>query len=106
MSINTFVGLSFAISGAFLQEFALYRRTIARTQRKCNDSKATLLLYFSTGLSCELTSLFLLPFHSYLIVGISYPATFHILFFTYFAYKIPPTGPYKLSFLLFLVSFL
>ena len=53
MSVASIIGLSFLIIGSVLQEFAIYRRTVARTQRKCNDSKATLLLYYSTGVSCE-----------------------------------------------------
>lgn len=67
MSLQSFTGLLFQVAGIALEQFALYRKGISRLQRNCNDSKATLLLYFSTGICCELTALFLLPFTTYLI---------------------------------------
>ena len=106
MSISNIVGLSFIISGSALQEFAIYRRSQSQTHKKCNDSKATLLLYYSTGMSCEITGFFLVSLYSYLAAGTPYTASFHMLSQAYFTYKIPPTRTYKISCGLFLMHFL
>lgn len=97
MSISSFVGLCFVLIGSGLQEFAIYRRTMSRTQRKCNDSKATLLLYYSTGMCCEVTGLFLVSFYTYLIAGNREVVSSHILFQAYFAYQAPARNFYKLA---------
>ena len=106
MSVASIIGLSFLIIGSVLQEFAIYRRTVARTQRKCNDSKATLLLYYSTGVSCELTGLFLVSFYSYLVSSNIYIVSSHIFTYIYLTYKIPPTLISKISCMLLLLCFL
>ena len=67
MSISTFVGLFFLAAGSGLQQFTIFRKTASSSQKKCNDSKATLLLYYSTGISCEITGLFILSLYHYLI---------------------------------------
>lgn len=97
MSLAYGTGIFFIIAGAALQQFAIYRRTISSISRKCNDSKATLLLYYSTGVSCEIVGLFLVTFYTYLLTCKKYIATFHILFFTYYNYKTPPTIIYKIA---------
>ncbi|OMJ82111.1 hypothetical protein SteCoe_17276 [Stentor coeruleus] len=92
MSLAYGTGIFFIIAGAALQQFAIYRRTLSSVTRKCNDSKATLLLYYSTGISCEIVGMFLVTFYTYLLTS-----TFHILFFTYYNYKTPPTMIYKIA---------
>lgn len=69
MSLVYLTGMIFIAFGAGLQQFAIYRRTLSSKTRKCNDSKATLLLYFSTGISCEIIGIFLVDFYSYLLAG-------------------------------------
>ena len=106
MSALNIFGLSILIIGSFLQEFAIYRRTVSRTQRKCNDSKATLLLYYSTGVSCEIIGLFVVSFYTYLVSSNDYVVSFHILSYIYLTYKIPPTTTSKVSCGLFFLSFM
>mmetsp|Transcript_1961 Transcript_1961/g.4362 ORF Transcript_1961/g.4362 Transcript_1961/m.4362 type:complete len:284 (-) Transcript_1961:2038-2889(-) len=68
--------------GAALQEFAASRKHAQSVQRNCNDSRATLLLYLSLGVSLELMSLGLVSFFCYCILRAS-----HIAFTTVFFYR-------------------
>ncbi|CAG9314617.1 unnamed protein product [Blepharisma stoltei] len=75
-------GTGVLMFGAALQQYAISRKHAASTQRNCNDSKATLLLYYTTGLSCEIIALSLVSFFHYITASSS-----HLLFLSFFWHK-------------------
>jgi len=58
-------GIFLGAFGAFLQEFGIVRSCFESYRRNCNDSKATRMLYYSMGLSCEFLAVGLLEFSEY-----------------------------------------
>lgn len=67
-ALNT-LGVTMVLVSAALQEFHAYRKEVMSQRRNCNDSRATLLLYLSLGLSLEALGLGVLPLPFYTVAS-------------------------------------
>lgn len=80
-------GICVLAIGASLQQFAMSRKHSLTSQKNCNDSKATLLLYYTTGLSCEIIAIGLISFFHFVISSILYEGSSHVLFLSIFWHR-------------------
>lgn len=81
------MGCGAALQVTTIKEFAASRKHALSIQRNCNDSRATLLLYLSLGVSLELMSLGLLSFYCYCVLSKLSSGASHIAFTTFFFYR-------------------
>ena len=72
------LGCTFMITGAFLQQMAIYRKSIPKLSpiRDCGSSSATMQMFYFAGLFLEMASLMLLPMGTYVLLG-----SLHVIFF-------------------------
>lgn len=74
------LGIILLITGAFFQQYAYFRKSVvsASSARDCSTSRATLLLFYTMGLSLEILSLALIPFSTYILFGCAHYICFKI----------------------------
>jgi hypothetical protein len=78
MQASHLLGCTFMTSGSFLQQMALYRKSIPKmsSARDCSSSSATMQMFYFAGLFLEMASLMLLPMGTYVLLG-----SLHVIFF-------------------------